>query len=540
MTLADKGRTEPADPNSSSDRVPHIFALLEEQAAETPDAVAIVTPDGRWTYTQWLRESRQVAAALAADGVGPGDTVALIAPNRLEWLAVAFGAAAVGARLAPFNTWLKRRELAYLLELAKPTVLVTVDRWARQDFLGDLGQILPSLATAPPRVIAMSAESVATRGLTQYESWRSVDPTLGGPVHPPDDIAFVLFTSGSTAQPKGVTLTHRDLIANGFEIGERQGLGADDRLLLVSPLFWSLGSANALFATLTHGTCLVLMSSFEAGQALQIIEAERCTAIYTLTVITHALLTHRGFSPERVATLQRGLTFGSPSEMRRVVEDLGVTAICNIYGSTELYGNCVVSPSDAPIEDRLTACGPPLDGVQIRIVDPESGRVQPPGATGEIHVRGRVTPGYLGIDGTITPVTGEDGWFATGDLGELDDRGWLTFAGRRSEMIKTAGINVSPAEVESVIVEHGDVVAVAVTGVSHPIRGEQVVAFVQLRPHSDLQPEDLRAWALERTASYKVPARIFLVNEFPTTSTGKLARRELRTIAEAKSEVDRG
>lgn len=533
MTLADSAGVA-GDQGSPPSSAGHIFALLESQAEETPDATAVVTAAGRWTYSEWLRESQRVAAALAADGVGPGDTVALIAPNRLEWLAVAFGAAAVGARLAPFNTWLKGPELAYLLELARPTVLVTVDRWARQHFLDDLDVILPGLRVPPERVVVLGAEAPA--GTVPYGSWRSVDPAPVAPVRPPDDIAFVLFTSGSTAQPKGVTLTHRDLIANGFQIGARQGIGSEDRLLLVSPLFWSLGSANALFATLTHGTCLVLMDQFEAGEALRMIESERCTAIYTLTVITHALLTHEAFTQERVSSLRRGLTFGSPDEMRRVIDDLGVRDICNIYGSTELYGNCAVSPWDAPVEDRLASSGPALEGVEIRIVDPDTGGTLGAGATGEIQVRGRVTPGYLGLDGTISPVTDQDGWFATGDLGRLDERGWLSFAGRRSEMIKTAGINVSPAEVESVLVEHEDVAAAAVTGVSHPVRGEQVVAFVQLEPGSELKPEDLRTWAVERSASYKVPARIFIVDEFPTTTTGKLARRELRAIAEAEAQ----
>lgn len=523
---------------------PHMTALLQAQARSRPDSVAVITQQGRWTYAEWLAEAERVAASLTAEGVGPGDTVALLAPNSLEWLAVAFGCSAVGARLAPINTWVKGSELEYILDLARPSVLVMVDRWARQDFVAELRDSRPKLwgtsGWEPPegsklrRLVVIGGQ--APPGATSYRDWLGAGRRTGEAVPPPDGVAMVLFTSGSTAQPKGVTQTHRDLIRNGFEIGERQGLGPGDRLLLVSPLFWSLGAANALFATLTHATCLVTLPQFDAGAALDLIEGERCSAIYTLSAITHALLEHPNFARPRVTSLRRGLSFGPPAEMQLVMEGLGVESVCNIYGSTEVYGNCAVSPWDAPPERRVAASGPPLAGVEIRVVDPETRQSCPAGEVGEIEVRGRVSPGYLAEDGSITPVTDSDGWFRTGDLGSLDDEGWVRFASRGSEMIKTAGINVSPAEVESVLLGHPDVVGAAVTGLAHPVRGQQVAAFVKLRPGSDLQPADLQAWVKERAAAYKVPARIRVVEEFPTTDTGKLARRELAALAEVEDE----
>jgi fatty-acyl-CoA synthase len=250
--------------------------------------------------------------------------------------------------------------------------------------------------------------------------------------------------------------------------------------------------------------------------------------------MTHALLADPGYRSDRVASLRRGLTFGPPSEVRRVQEELGVDLVCNLYGSTEVYGNCVVSPANAPAGRRIARSGPPLPGVEIQITDPESGTPLGPEQVGEILVRGRVSPGYLDEHGGLILVTDRDGWFHTGDLGTVDADGWLLFTGRRSEMIKTAGINVSPAEVEDMLLGHPDVAEAAVTGAPHELRGELVVAFVRLRPGARLTEDGLRDWARARAASYKVPARVLVVPAFPATATGKLARRELRDLAVAE------
>lgn len=519
----------------------NLFDLLREQAEAMPGHQAIVASAGSLTYAEWLRRAGQAAAGLAAAGVGAGDTVALLASNGTEWLEVAFGAAALGARLAPLNTWVKTQELDYLLTFSRPRVLVTVNRLGRQDFLAQLREIVPEALQASPgewrseRVPELRAVVVigddAPPGTGSYGDWRAHEPFVGAAVVPDDDVAMVLFTSGSTARPKGVAVAHRHLVENGFEIGERQGLGPDDRLYLASPLFWAFGSSNALMAALTHGTTLVLPLQFEPSGALDLIEGERCTAIYTLPVMTHALLAEPAFHPSRVASLRRGLTLGPPSEVRLVAEELGVDLICNIYGSTEVYGNCCVTPHDAPLERRTAASGPPLPGVELRIVDPETHAPLGPGEVGEIRIRGRVSPGYLDEAGGLSPIVDGDGYFATGDLGSVGEDGWLVFSGRMSEMIKTAGINVSPAEVEDFLLGHDDVAEAAVTGAPHPVRGEEVVAFVRLRPDAAVTADQLREWCRSRMASYKVPARIVIVDAFPTTTTGKLARRELKELA---------
>lgn len=525
---------------------PHtLYSALDWCAAVDPDRLAVVTASDRRTYRQLRDGARRVAAAMRDAGVERGSTVALICDNRPEWMEVAFGAAALGARLVPLNPWSTAAELDYLLRHARAGVILAAAEVAGSPVLDTLMACLPALdedggtGETPDPVVVVIGGSVPD-GVIGYRSWAEAGPVAGFSADDADagQPAFVLYTSGSTARPKAVSLTHGHLLENGFHIGERQGLSGADRVFLASPLFWAYGGANALMATLTHAATLVLQSRFDPEAALSLLERERCTAIYTLPAMTRALLNHPSFAPHRVESLTRGVTIGPPAEVRAVADELGVDGVCNIYGSTEVYGNCCVTPGTAPLERRLTSQGPPLPGVRVRVVDPGSRRELPAGETGAIEVHGRVTPGYVDADGRPVPVIDADGWFRTGDLGALDDEGWLTFSFRATEMIKTAGINVSPFEVEDVLAAHPSVAEVAVVGGAHPVRGEEVVAYVRLRPHATVTPEELRAHCRARLAGYKVPAVVAALDEFPLTRTGKLDRRALK--ADAGAAVQRG
>lgn len=502
--------------------------LLDERASTGADAPAVVTTTCSVTYGDLARRAAQVASALRRSGVARGDHVALLTDNRVEWVETAFAVAGLGAVLAPFNTWVKTWDLEHLLEHARPTVLVVADRLGRQDFLAALRPLLPELWSVGadewrsarfPDLRAVVVVGEAPPGAHSYASW-SKAPPLGTDDATPDDTAMVLFTSGSTARPKAVPLTHGDLVANAWEIGERQGLSHDDRVFVASPLCWAFGSANALMAVITHGATLVLQSQFDPPAAVELMERERCTGLYTLPAMTRALLAVPR-AAARLTTVRRGVTIGPPAEVRLLVEDLGVDLACNIYGSTETYGNCSVTPWNAPAERRITSQGPPLPGVELRI-DP---------ASGQILVRGRITPGYLDAERRPVPVVDADGWFHTGDLGRLDGDGWLTFAARESDMIKTAGINVSPCEVEDFLLTHPDVAEVAVAGGDDPVRGQRVVAFVRPRDGSAVTAEELRTYCSASISGYKVPAVVHLVSSFPTTETGKLSRKDLSVLA---------
>jgi len=348
------------------------------------------------------------------------------------------------------------------------------------------------------------------------------------------DDALILYTSGSSARPKAVRLRHFAVIENGFNIGERMGLTQNDRVLLAPPLFWAYGACNALPATLSHGATLVLQPRFEAGEWLDLAERHRCTTIYTLPSITGAVLRHPSFRKERLSSLRTGLMIGSAEEVRIAAEELGAANICNIYGSTETYGNCCVTPCNWPLERRMEGQGPPLPGVTLRIVDPEKGGELLVSKTGALEVAGYLTPGYCNASAEHNAAAfTADGYFRTGDLGRIDDTGGFHFAARDADIIKRAGINVSPAEVETLLLRHPGVAQAAVVGAACGERGEAIVAFVVPHPDANPSPDALRVHCRDLASSYKVPDHIEICAALPVTETGKLFRRALRDEAAA-------
>jgi fatty-acyl-CoA synthase len=509
-----------------------LYDLLCEQAERHPDREAVVSGKSRLTYAQLRERAAIVASGLRARGLARHDRVGLLLNNRAEWIEICFGTAAIGAVLVPFSTWSKRRELEFLFKDSRINALISVDQLADQNFAQDIAAIrvaYPSLA-----VILIGDTRLA--GALSYEQLMSQPPLPEPP--PPgdgaraDDAALILYTSGSTSYPKAVPLLHHHIIENGFNIGERQGLTPEDRVLLSPPLFWSYGSANAMLATLGHGATLVLQGRFEAGESLDLIENERCTSLYTMPGMTAAMLAHKHFRRERTRTLRTGVTIGTPQDVATVANELGASEICNIYGQTESCGNCAVAWHHWPLERRMNVQGPPLPGVSIRIVDEGTGQPVGPNTPGQIEVKGNVTPGYDGISAENNAKSfTADGYFRTGDMGQLTPEGWLQFLARTTEMIKRAGINIAPAEVEEVLRTHADVAEAGVVGAPDPDKGEVVVAFVVARPGTQLTEDALRAYCRAEAASYKTPDRVEVVSALPTTATGKLMRNGLKDMA---------
>ncbi|GAA5113952.1 class I adenylate-forming enzyme family protein [Pseudonocardia adelaidensis] len=502
--------------------------VAADEAARRPDAPALVAGQVRWTYGELDRAAERAARALRSIGAGPRAGVGLLAGNVAAWPAIALGAHRAGAPVDAFNTWVKAWDLDQLVASSGCAALVMAPAVRSTDLLGELRTLLPELWAAPPgewrserfpalrHVVLLGEPEEMPRGARRWAEVVASAGALAPPVDPArSDTAFVLYTSGSSAAPKAVPLLHRDLVVNGFHIGERMGLGGHDRVWLGSPLFWSFGSANALVATLTHGACLVLQEQFAPDDAARLLAGERCTAAYLLPSLVDALMPFADRIRE-IPSLRTGVTIGRPDQIRKVAVDLGISGICNIYGSTETYGNCCVTRHDAPLEDRLVSQGPPLPGVELRVVDD----------TGELQVRGRVMPGYLGQPEATAAAMTEDGWYRTGDRVALRPDGSVEFRSRLTEMIKTSGINVSPSEVEGFLCRHPGVESAAVVGAPHPTRGEVVVAFVTTRDAS-VAGTDLRAWCREGIAGYKVPWEVVVVAALPSTVTGKILKRAL-------------
>ena len=503
------------------------FELLLEQAA-APERAAAIAGAETVSFAELAERVRGLAQGMRDAGVRRGDRVGLLSDNRVEWLEVFFAANALGAILVPFSTWSTRSELEFLLADSAVSQLFTIENFGERDFLADFDAIRAAGAAPALRGVTAigGAEYLALRGALPLPD---LAPGTGASA---DDSMVILYTSGSSSRPKAVPLDNFAAIENGFNIGERQGLRPGDRVLISVPLFWSYGAVNALPAVLSHGATMVLQGHFDAGGALDLIERHRCTGLYTLPGMTNALVSHADFRPERTQSLRTGVTIGAPDDVIKAARELGAADICNIYGGTECYGNCCVTPHDWPLEKRAQCQGPPLPGVTVRITDAETRAELPAGEVGEIEVTGYLTKGY---DGDSARFNGDvftaDGYYRTGDLGSLGPDGEMRFAGRRSEMIKRAGINVSPAEVEEILQQHETVALAGVTGLEDAARGEIIVAFVSARPGASVDIDAVLAHCREHLSSYKVPDRLIVADALPLTVTGKLMRRELRAMA---------
>jgi fatty-acyl-CoA synthase len=512
-------------------------ALLDELAARQPERDAVIDGARRWCYGDLRAEAWGLARGLWAAGVRPGDRVALLMGNRAEWLSSYFAILGLGATVVALNTWLTPREQAYQLGHADVTTLILAARFGDRDLLAELSAMrdlgLPSLSQvivvdrpAPDGAIAFDdladlAQAVPESAIDA--AWQAAAP---------DDVACILYTSGSTATPKGVPLQHSGLIDNMWEIGQRMHLTADDRLWFAVSLFWSFGCVNALFALMTHGASMVLQHHFDAAQALRLIEQERCTVIYGTPNMAEALFGHPDRPGRDLSSLRTGAAIGTPEQMQ-VFVDLGARQICNVYGLTEAYGNSAVTDAAAPLERRLAASGQVLPGVTLRVLDLESGRPLTAGEIGEIALKGRLTPGYLNDAETTARSMTADGFLLTGDLGFVDADGWVHFQGRRKELIKSGGINIAPAEIEAVLGSHAGVAAAFVTGLGDPRRDQTVAAVVVPRDRAAVTAKALRQHCRQALAAYKVPRRFAFVaaEDLPLTSTGKLQRNRLADLS---------
>jgi fatty-acyl-CoA synthase len=515
-----------------------IPALLDELVLRYPDRDALVDGDRRFTYRELRDRAHDLARDLVALGVQPGDKVAILMGNRAEWLLMDFAIQLAGAVMVGINTWATARELEFLLGHSDSTVLITADRFLKSDFLGLLDELRP-WSTRLPKLRHVIVVGTGTRPDTipfahfagSGEAIPAAEIIARAAAVQPDDIAYILYTSGSTSRPKGVTLVHRGLIENMWGIGERLGLNDSDRLWLGISLFWGLGCENALFAALTHATCIVLQEYFEPSEALRLLEAERITTLYGTPNMVQALLEHPNFVRTNVTTVRKGATIGSPEQMRRVMHDL-IPGACQIYGLTESYGNSAVGDHSQSATIRATTVGRPLPNTEIRLIDIETGTIVAPGAVGEIRIKGYVTPGYYNDPERTAAAFDENGFFITGDLGQFDEEGNLSFRGRIKEMLKTGGINVAPAEIEEILHLHPAVEQAHVFGLPDALRDEIVAAAIVLKPGSTADEAELLAHCRTHMAAYKIPRALRIVHSInlPLTVTGKLQKNRLSEL----------
>jgi fatty-acyl-CoA synthase len=523
--------------------------LMKEQARRFAANEALVDGTRRYTYAQLYDETNKVARSLVAIGVARGDRVAILMGNRAEWLLTFLAIQQIGAVSVGINTWSTTRELEYTLSHAGVSCLVAADRLRNQDFRsaiesirghdtlinlrsvvwvnGDLGSIAKTDRNSTTAAGDLTWREFLQRG--EGISQEQID--LAAQAVKPEDDAILLYTSGSTAAPKGILLQHGHWVTNSFYIGERQHVTHRDRLWLAVSLFWSFGIVNAAPNLLTHGGCVVLQESFDAGEALALIERERCSIFYGTPNIVQALWEHPKRAQHDLSSLRSGATIGTPEQFQRAI-DLGVRDICNIYGLSETYGNCAVTDAHDPLAVRMHSVGRPLTGATLRICHIDSGEEQPVGQVGEIRVKGPVMREYLKDPAKTAESFDESGYFRTGDLGLLDADGRLYFKGRIKEMIKSGGINIAPAEVEEVLMRHPTVRTAYVIGVPHPTLDEALVAIVIPETGATPERDELLTFCKKEMAAYKVPHQFHFTteNELPLTTTGKVQKARLHTL----------
>jgi len=524
----------------SGPRLPEARTLggaLDEVATWAAARPAILYAGDTLSYAQLRDASRAAARALQSAGVGRGDRVALLDGNRPDWIVAAFGVLRLGATVVPINTWYRASEIAWLLRHSGARAVVCAPSVRGIDFASMLAKVLPELASSEPgrlhsaaapllRTVAFSGPPAAG-ALSWLEMTAAADSTSSDDASP-EDAAFILYTSGSTAEPKGVTLHHRGLVENGHAIGERRDITPDDRVWVGAPLFYALGAANAMPAGLTRGAALVLQDFFEAERAISVIESTQSTVYYGVGAMSHAILNHSAYARERVASLRKGNAGLGAAYKRLTLIEMGIDRATPSYGLTESYGNATGGLPDDDLETKLDTEGAPLPGIEIRIVDPADGTPLGRGRPGLILLRGNVTSGYFASPELTAAAFRADGWFDTGDLGELDRAGRLIFHARLKEVIKSNGVNVSPLEVERLLASHPSVRDAFVVGVPDQTLGELIVAVVVPRQH--VREDELKAFIKSSAASFKVPHHIVFREDeaVPRLPSGKVPRYVLR------------
>ncbi len=521
--------------------------LLREVAGKYPDNAALAFGDRRLSYRQLDDLVEKVAASMNRAGVRHGDRVAALLGNRPEWVISYLAAARIGALFVPLNTWHKTSELRWAIAKCEPALVISETDFLGRDFTDDWKQLVPELldpltTTGSTEFPSLKRVVLLSDGNLDKGSWQtfveegqgsdlgedSEDSQLGQTdAALEDDPALLLFTSGSTAEPKGVVLHHRGLVENGFNIGERRNLNSTDRVWLGSPLFYGFGSENCLMATLTHGATLYLQLKFSPSDAIDLVERERCTVYYGMSNMTRQIVEDPTFRPERVASLIKGAAGISPAERQILIERMGVSGANTSYGATEVYGNCLAGYPDDSLELKLTSSGAPLPGFEFRIVDPHSREILPQGQVGLLLVRGYTTPGYYRAPELTDAAFDRDGFYDTGDLGYFGPDGYFYYSSRLKEVMKIGGINVSPIELEQLLLQNPGVSSAAVLGVPDGDSGEAIVAVVSTL--HDMDAEDVRAYVRERAAKFKVPRHVLIKNAdwIPRTASGKVAKPQL-------------
>jgi len=526
---------------------PSHIPLLGETIGECLDRITVACGERdalischqrvRYTYSELHREAERIACGLLALGVEPGDRVGIWSPNCAEWLIAQYALAKVGAMTVNINPAYRLRELEYALQQSGVSILIAARRFRDGDYVAMLNELapkLPSLRTVvylgPDREqggitwheLAVQGESVRESRLRERESALQFDDSIN-----------IQYTSGTTGAPKGATLSHHNILNNGFFVGERLRYTTNDRICLPVPFYHCFGCVLGSLAALTHGSAIVLPAeSFDAEACLRAVEEERCTSLYGVPTMFIAQLEHPAFSQYGIDSLRTGIMAGAPCPidvMRQVTERMHMPEVTICYGMTETSPVSFQSSVDDPLEARVATVGTVHPHIECKIVDPRTGAAVPRGEPGELCTRGySVMLGYWNDPEATALAIDSARWMHTGDLAAMREDGYVNIVGRLKDMIIRGGENIYPREIEEFLHGHPKIGDVQVIGVPDSKYGEEVCAWIRLREGTTATEEEIRDYCRGQIATYKIPRYIRFTTEFPMTVTGKIQKFRLR------------
>lgn len=527
--------------------------FLDDIAAKYPTSDALIHHEKniRYTYQEFNEVCRKIAKGFMKMGIKKGDHIAVWATNYPEWVVAMFAAAKIGAVLVTVNTNYKVFEFEYLMRQSDSSTLLLINSFKDSNYLEILNELCPELATSKPgelksealpllkNVISLEGPQPGMfvwadimkmgEGITDEELAERQNSIT---VH---DVANMQYTSGTTGYPKGVMLTHYNLINNGFFIGECMNFSEIDRLCLQVPLFHCFGCVLGVLACITHATAMILISYFRPEEALQTIEREKCTAIHGVPTMFIFILEHPNFDQYDLSSLRTGIMAGSPCPtqvMRQVIDRMGMHEVTITYGQTEASPAITMTTIHDDIETRVNTVGKAMPEIEVKIVDPDTNKEVPRGIKGELCARGyNIMRGYYNLPEATESAIDADGWLHTGDLATMDERGYCKIVGRIKDMIIRGGENIYPREIEELLYTHPKVKDAQVVGVPDVAHGEEVYVGIIPIAGETVTPEELRAFVLSKMSRHKVPKYFDIVDSFPMTASGKIQKYKIRENA---------
>ncbi|AQQ52040.1 AMP-binding protein [Planococcus lenghuensis] len=525
--------------------------VLRAQAAKHPDTEAYVYPEHgiRKTYKEFDAETDDLAKAFMGIGIEKGEHVAIWSDNKREWLLSQYATGKMGGVLVTVNTNYQAAELEYLLKQSDATTLVLGEEFKGTNYIDVLNEVVPELASAEKgsiassklphlkRVIVMSENSYpgiyTWSEFAAFADWMT-DTQLEERFNSmdPDDVINIQYTSGTTGFPKGVMLTHVNVVNNGRLVGDYMRLTEKDRLCIPVPLFHCFGCVLGTLAAVTHSTTMVLIEQFDPKKVLQMVQDEKCTGLHGVPTMFIAELNHPEYDTFDTSTLRTGIMAGSPCPievMKKVIDDMGASEITIAYGLTESSPVITQTSADDPIEKRVATVGKPHPDVEVKIIDPATGEQVKQGTPGELCTRGYlVMKGYYKNEEATRQAIDRDGWLHSGDIAVEDEDGYIAVTGRIKDMVIRGGENIYPREVEEFLYQHPAVQDVQVIGVPDEKYGEELMAWIILKDGQQLTAEELKGYCKGKISHHKIPKYVEFTDAYPMTASGKIQKFKLR------------